>query len=153
MKSVAWKSCVSAVCCVIAVTSMYAERPNEVFRLSQGRLYVNHERLPGIFSTIQDRFAFLYVYVPHQGLFVVSNREFPNADKVGSFAVKTLQFETGGISFVLKSATCFFNECKTAEAWVHYDPAFSLPRDAVMFGYGDSADTPYEWPEYIHDTR
>jgi hypothetical protein len=128
-----------------------AKRTQEI-RLQRGRLYINGELVHKGFSLAQDRFNYLYFYVPARGLFTVSNREFDGAAQVGTFQGETLSFGVSGLDVSLKSSSTILDE-ESSPAWVKFDPNFKLDVKSVMFGYGDKEKAPYEWPDQITKNR
>jgi len=128
-----------------------AERAQEI-HLQNGRLYVNQELVHKGFSLMQDRFTFLYFYVPSRGLFTVSNREFEGAAQDGAFQGDTLSLNVGGIEVTLKSSSRILKE-EASLAWVKFDPEFKLDVKSVMFGYGNKEKAPYAWPDQIKKNR
>ncbi|MDT5294701.1 MAG: hypothetical protein QOJ76_1581 [Acidobacteriota bacterium] len=146
---------------VLAFTTVAAQPPAPVtqeseraqqIHLQNGRLYVNQELVHKGFSVMQDRFTFLYFYVPSRGLFTVSNREFEGAAEDGAFQGDTLSLSVGGIDVALKSSSQILKE-EASPAWVKFDPEFKLDINSVMFGYGNKEKAPYEWPAQIKKNR
>jgi len=134
-----------------SVTVGVAEHTQEI-RLQGGRLYINGEMVHKGFSVTQDRFNYLYFYVPERGLFIVSNREFDGATQAGTFEDETLSFNAGGFDVSLKSSTRILKEA-SSPAWVKFDPDFKLDVKSVMFGYGDKEKAPYEWPDQLRKNQ
>lgn len=120
--------------------------------LRNGRLYVESGLVHEGFSLSQDRFRFLYFYVPARGLFTVSNREFEGAAQSGNFEGDTLSFSVNGIDVKLKSSSQILRE-GSSPAWVKLDSEFKLDLKSVMFGYGDKEKAPYAWPDQIKKNR
>lgn len=135
-----------------SVTSTGVAEGAQEIRLQRGRLYVNGELVYKGFSVMQDRFNYLYFYVPARGLFTVSNREFDGATQAGTFQEGVLSFNVGGLDVTLKSSSPILRE-EPSPAWVKFDPDFKLDVKSVMFGYGDKEKAPYDWPDQITKNR
>ena len=116
--------------------------------LSKGQISINGQALPGSFSVSKTNFKFLYFYVPSQGLFIISNKQFTGAIEAGKFERRQLRFSVAGIDFKLVSSSTIL-ETTSEPAWVRFDPNFKLNLQSTMFGYGDRDSTPYDWPNQI----
>lgn len=116
--------------------------------LQNGQLYLNGKLIHKGFSVMQSKFAYLYFYVPSQGLFTVSNREFEGSAQCGRFEGRELSFSVHDLNLGLKSSSPILAE-ESAPAWIKFDPDFKLDVNAVMLGYGDKEKAPYEWPDQI----
>lgn len=127
-------------------------RGTQEINLRNGQLYVDSGLIHKGFSVSQDRFRYLYFYVPARGLFTVSNREFDGATQGGSFQGNTLSFSVNGIDVKLESSSQILREGESP-AWVKLDPEFKLDLKSVMFGYGDKEKAPYAWPDQIKKNR
>lgn len=118
------------------------------FHLQNGKIFINDQAQPGTYSAEMTNFRFLYVYIPAQGLFVISDREFNRAIQAGKFEDRELQFDVSGIAFKLVSSRSMLGQA-SRPLWVNYDPQFTLDVKSIMFGYGDSESAPYDWPKQV----
>ncbi len=118
------------------------------FLLQNAELFINDKLIKEGFSVSQSEFNFLFMYVPHQGLFTVSKDEFEGAIRNGNFNGKNLSFKVEDISVTLNSTTSILKEV-SSPAWIKYDPAFKLSTDSVIIGYGNKENAPYDWKKQI----
>lgn len=117
-------------------------------RLQNGKITINNQAQPGVYSAVLTKFNFLYFYVPGQGLFIVSDNAFGRAVQAGKFEDRQLQFEISGIDFKMTSSRTILGK-SSQPLWVYYDPSFTLDVKSIMFGYGDTESAPYDWPKQI----
>jgi hypothetical protein len=117
-------------------------------RLQNAKITINSQAQSGTYSAVLTNFNFLYFYVPGQGLFIVSNRQFGRAVQAGKFEDRQLQFEISGIDFKMTSSGTILGK-SSQPLWVYYDPSFTLDVKSIMFGYGDLESAPYDWPKQI----
>lgn len=127
-------------------------RGTQEISLRNGRFYVDRDLVYEGFSVSQDRFRYLFFYVPARGLFTISNREFDGAVQAGDFAGDTLSFNVNGVEVKLESSSQILKE-GASPAWVKLDPEFKLDVKSVMFGYGGKEKTPYAWSDQIKKHR
>lgn len=116
--------------------------------LQNAKITINNQAQSGTYSAVLTNFNFLYFYVPGQGLFIVSNRQFGRAVQAGTFENRQLQFEISGIDFKMTSSRTILGK-SSQPLWVYYDPSFTLDVKSIMFGYGDLESAPYDWPKQI----
>ena len=126
--------------------------PDAAIHLQNGQIYLNGKLIHKGFSITQNRFAYLYFYVPDRGLFTVSNRQFEGAMQQGTFNERELSFSVADLKVVLKSSSQILAE-ESSPAWIKFDPNFRLDLTSVMLGYGDKEKAPYEWPDQIRKNR
>src|SRR5215469_2245447 len=69
--------------------------------LVNGKISINGQQQVGTYSVTKTDFRFLYFYVPSQGVLIISNQQFPDAIKAGSFEGRRLTLELPGMEFKL----------------------------------------------------
>jgi hypothetical protein len=132
-------------CVCLVVPALAKANP---LHLQNGKITINSQEQPGTYSTVLSDFKFLYFYFPGQGLFILSDKQFGRAIQAGAFEDRQLHFDMSGIEFKLTSSGQILKEA-SKPVWVYYDPSFALDVKSIMFGYGDTESTPYDWPKQI----
>lgn len=135
-----------------AVLASSAQGGRPEVQILGGQLYLEEELLLDGFSLVQTELKYLFFYVPAVGLITISPAEFPGAEQAGRFQGERLTFEAGGKRFTLAAQRPILAGADRP-AWVSLDPGYSLDVDSVMFGYGDEATAPEEWPQHVRRGR
>lgn len=135
-------------CAFLVFPALASAEGSNPLHLQNGKITVNSQEQPGTFSTVLSNFKFLYFYVPGQGLFILSDKQFGRAIQAGAFEDRQLHFDISGIEFKLTSSRQILEEA-SKPVWVYHDPSFALDVKSIMFGYGDTEAMPYDWPKQI----
>lgn len=127
-----------------------AERPPVVqppaLNLTGARILVDGQTVFGPFSVQQNRFGYLYVYIPGRGLYTIGAQAFAGARAAGEFSGRTLAFQMGGAELRIQSRTRILSS-GDADAWVRHEPDLQLNVQGVLYGYGDHPSIAEEWLE------
>jgi len=118
------------------------------FSLQNAELFVNDKLIKEGFSVSQSEFNFLFIYVPDQGLFTISKDEFEGSSQNGSFNGKNLSLKIEDVSVTLNSSSVILKDV-SSPAWTKFDSKFKLATDAVIIGYGNKENVPYDWKKQI----
>lgn len=118
------------------------------FVLQNAELIINDKVVKKGFSVSQTDFNYLFLYIPEQGLFTISGKEFDGASQDGSFNGKNLSFRIDEKSVNLTSSSVILRDV-VSPAWIKHDSKFKLAVDSVIVGYGDKEGAPYDWKKQI----
>jgi len=113
--------------------------------IRHGRLLVNDHVALWSVSMMQSCFGYVYLYLPSQGLFVISDKPFDGASQTGTFSGRKLEWTSGKVNVKILSTSRILETTNTS-AWVKVDPEFKVEGlTKVVIGTGEDPMTPYEW--------
>lgn len=109
-------------------------------------LFIDGRKVFGPFTIRQQTAGFLFFYVPGRGLYTIGAEPFAGARQAGEFQGRALEVEVAGARVRLESATRMLGR-RPRDAWVRYQPDFTLNVQGVMYGYGDDPSAAERWLE------
>jgi hypothetical protein len=90
---------------------------------------------------------YIYLYVPGQGVTIISNQSFPGAKAYpDAFNGTTLTVKSDEHTLQIASDQPLLKEKKPQEAFVSVDRDFRLPSRYPVVGWGEVLKPPYNWP-------